>query len=229
MAKVTSRRAFWGLPLVVLVAHAGCFGSGSTEFPEGLEPLEANTAPAPQGGTPDEALAMIDGEGHNDEVDEDYVFVHGRGALHATPGEVWAAVKDGDLLSASCRLDSWSVTPDIDAAYEYSFRVHNLVDDVVTVEWEEEWRFGTVEGTPAAPDLAMVRYQKTYGRDFIYLIEGSIQVLPSAGGDPAITEIEFIEHLAALGGSITDIRNSMQRRFDLLAAVIHGEPEPACP
>jgi hypothetical protein len=119
------------------------------------------------------------------------------------------------------------VTEAIDDAYEYSFEVANSVDDVVTVSWEEEWRFGTVTGTPEAPELAMVRYQKTYGSDFIYLIEGSIQVI--ATDDPDVTTIEFIEHLAALGGAASDIRSTMERRFALLTAAVHDDALPACP
>lgn len=209
------------------LALTACLGSSTTEFPPGLEPLEPNTAPTPQGGPAAEELALVEGTAYHPGLDRDYIFVHGRGQLRASPGQVWRALKDGERLSSSCRISAWTVTENIDDTYEYSFEVANSVDDVVTVSWEEEWRFGTVEGTPEAPELAMVRYQKTYGSDFIYLIEGSIQAL--ATDDPEVTTVEFIEHLAALGGAASDIRSTMERRFALLAAAVHDDPTPACP
>jgi len=204
---------------------AGCFGNTTTEFPPGLEPLEDNSVPSRPGEARTETLEMVEGRG-SDEVD-DFVFVHGRGYLAATPALAWALLQDGEMLSSSCRIDAWTVTEGIDPAYEYSFLVHNYVDDIVDVEWDEEWRFGTVLGVSEAPELAMVRYQKTYGSELIYRIEGSIQV--HATDDPHVTELELIEHLAALGGGASDMRQSMQRRFDSMLALVHGGLPPACP
>lgn len=204
-------------PAVLLGA---CLGNSATEFPPGLEPLEDNTAPAQAAGAISEQLALING-------DAGYLFVHGRGYLTVPPAAVWSAIQDAELLSSSCRIDSWSVTEHIDLAYTYSFLVHNEVDDLVTVAWDEEWRFGVVLGTEAAPKLGMVRYQKTYGSDFISLLEGSIQVL--ATERPDVTELQFIEHLDAVGGGHSDLRSSMQRRFDSLQAVVRGGTPPACP
>ncbi|MEZ4366488.1 MAG: hypothetical protein R2939_09410 [Kofleriaceae bacterium] len=204
---------------------AGCFGNTTTEFPPGLEPLEDNTAPRQQGGSPQEQLTMVEGRDSDPELD--FIFVHGRGYVAADPGLVWALTKDGEMLSSSCRIDSWTVTEDTVPEYEYSFTVRNFVDDIVNVEWDEEWRFGTILGTPEAPAQAMVRYQKVWGSEFIYRIEGSIQVL--ATDEAGVTELQFIEHLAALSGGASDMRQSMQRRFDSILALAHGGTPPACP
>ena len=67
------------------------------------------------------------------------------------------------------------------------------MDEIITVAWDELWRFGTVTGTPDAPELAMIRYQKVFGSDFITLIEGSILLRAAEAGH---TELEFIEHLS---------------------------------
>lgn len=209
--------------LVLAVSVTACFGNSASEFPPGLEPLEANTAPT-QAGTPTETLVMVDGTGY---VPREYLFVHGRGYVKASPGAVWAIVKDGNMLSSSCRFNAWTVTENVDPAYEYSFRVSNTVEDLITIDWDEEWRFGTIDGTPENPELAIARSQKVYGSIFIYLIEGSLQV--QATDDPEITEIEIIQHLAAYGGDASDMQKTMQRQFDSVVELTHGRPQPACP
>ncbi|MCA9677149.1 MAG: hypothetical protein H6708_09320 [Kofleriaceae bacterium] len=202
-------------------ALGGCFGDTTTEFPPGLEPLEDDTAPAQQGGSYTETLTMVDGELTN------YTWVHGRGYILADPGTVWAASKDVDVMASACSTDTYSAEVGVEPEYEYGFRISYEVDQVITIAWDELWRYGTIEGTPSAPTLAMIRYQKVFGSELIQLIEGSVQL--HATDDPDVTEIETIEHLAAAGGGASDIRASMQYRFDSLAAVAHGQPQPPCP
>ena len=206
--------------VAVLTLGTGCFGSSATEFPAGLEPLEDNSAPAQQGGSPQEDLALVHGR-------DGYTWAHGRAYLHAAPAAVWAVIKDAELLGPTCALDSHSIIENSEPDYEYSFQLHSVVESTLTVEWDEAWRYGTVLGTPEAPELAMIRYQKTYGSDFIYLIEGSIQVLATAA--PEITELELIEHVDALQVSTDDIEGSMTERFGKVVAVLHGTELPGCP
>jgi hypothetical protein len=206
--------------LLLALVTSGCFGNETTQFPEGLEPLEDNTAPA-QDGSYQERLDMVDGDNGN------FMWVHGRGYLLLPPGEVWATSKMEELMATVCSTDSQTFTPLDDDMYEHSFEVHYFVDEVINVEWDEHWRYGTVEGTAEAPTLAMTRYQKVYGSELIRLIEGSIQVL--ATDDPGVTEIQYVEHLNAAGGGIGDMRISMQRRFDAVAATIRDEEIPPCP
>jgi hypothetical protein len=206
--------------LCALVAASGCFGNETSQFPEGLEPLEDNTAPA-QEAPYEERLEMVDGDNGN------WMWVHGRGYLSLPPGEVWTTSKMQELMATVCSTDSQTFTPLDDEMYEHAFEVHYFVDEVINVEWDEHWRYGTIEGTPDAPELGMTRYQKVYGSELIRLIEGSIQVL--ATDDPEVTEIQYVEHLNAAGGGIGDMRVSMQHRFDAVAAAIRGEEVPACP
>lgn len=206
--------------LYLAAAVAACQDNVDTQFPAGLEPLEDNSAPAPQGGATTEELVMVSGEG-------DHKWVHGRGYIQAAPGAVWAAAKDPEHMVADCATSRHMATVGVEPEYEYGFRVHYEVDDIVTVAWDELWRYGTVEGTVAAPSLAMIRYQKVYGSDFISLLEGSVMVLGT--DQPERTEVELIEHLSALGGNVDNIKGSMQRRFDVLVEIAHGRPLPPCP
>lgn len=209
------------LVLVALaLGLAACFGNTSSEFPEGLEPLEDNTVPEQQGGNYTETLELVDGEDH-------HTWVHGRGYFFAPPADVWEVIHDPDLMVSACATTSHSWEIVDDPAYELSFLYHYVVEDLITIEWDEQWRYGTIEGTPAEPTLAIVRYQKVYGSELIRLIEGSIQVL--ATEDPEVTELQLVEHLDAAGGDASDIRASMQYRFDSIAAVVHGGDAPPCP
>jgi len=202
----------------VLLLCAGCFGNTTSAFPPGLEPLEDNTA-AGQDGEYTETLAFEEGE-------DDYIWVHARGYVLAPPGDAWAALHDAELM-ASCATDSHSFDVEDDPAYELSFVYHYVVEQVLTIAWDEQWRYGTIAGTQAAPELAIVRYQKVFGSELISLIEGSIQVL--ATDDPEVAELQWIEHLSALGGGSADMRASMQHRFEAIAAVARDDEPPPCP
>ena len=124
-------------------ALGGCFGDTTTEFPPGLEPLEDDTAPAQQGGSYTETLTMVDGELTN------YTWVHGRGYILADPGTVWAASKDVDVMASACSTDTYSAEVGVEPEYEYGFRISYEVDQVITIAWDELWRYGTIEGTPS--------------------------------------------------------------------------------
>src|SRR5690606_23293935 len=115
---------------------------------------------------------------------------------------------------ARCSTSERTVTVGTDPAYAFSFLVHYIVRDILTVEWEDQWRYGVIEGTPDAPVLGMIKHQKTQGSDFITLSSGTFQVL--ATPDPAITELAFVEHLDAISGSTGDVVRGMQHNFDAL-------------
>src|SRR5687768_15692080 len=94
----------------LVVALSGCFDDVTTAFPEGLEPLEPNEAPEPA--SPEASLAIVDGE------TEEYLWVHGRGYLAATPGQTWAAAKDAEVMVHVCATDEQRVELDVED-YEY--------------------------------------------------------------------------------------------------------------
>ena len=208
--------------LCILMGTAGCFGNSTTEFPPGLEPLETDNVPQQEGGAYTETLVM------QDQPFTTYNNVHGRGYILAPPGVVWAASKTPDAMDQGCAETRHSSTVGDEPQYEYSFDMHYEVDEVITVSWDEQWRYGTITGTPEMPTDAMVRYQKVSGTDFIKILEGSVQLFP-APNDANVTMVEYIEHVNAQSFSTSDTHKSMQQRFNVMAALAHGQPAPPCP
>jgi len=203
---------------VLLAVSAGCQSNIKTPFPPGLEPLESN--PVMLGSDYAEGLVTKTS-------DSPYVKIFARGYVLVAPGTLWAAAKSPAPNVAVCSTNVQTEDINNDPAYEYSFLVHYTVNNFVTVQWDDQWRFGTVEGTPDAPTLAMMRHQKTQGSDFIRLSEGTIEV--DATADPNVTELSFVEHLDATSAGVADVLKGVQHNYDSLVAVAHGNPVPACP
>src|SRR5262249_2837012 len=144
-----------GLLAVLFLAGSACFGSDvTTMFPPGLEPLEPSTAGLPP--QPD-TVAIVTGENSM------FTFGHARGRVSAAPGAVWAALKEPAVVASRRQTDSWSYTLDESPLYEYEFTIHYEVDEILTVDWDEDWRYGTIQGTPESPQLAIIRWQKVFG------------------------------------------------------------------
>ncbi len=198
-----------------------CQHDVKSAFPPGLTPLEEDTIPAQASGPYGE---MLQTEAH----DAAYVRVYGRGYVLAPPATVWQMVKNPQAVIAVCTTDHQTVTPEDDPQYEFSFLVDYVVNNVVTVEWHDEWRFGTIDGTPDAPELAMMKHQKTDGSSYISLSEGTIELSP-APGDPDVTDLAFVEHLDAISGGDSDVIKAMQHQFASMVAVTHGTAIPPCP
>jgi hypothetical protein len=218
---VAGRGAVWDRrlvrrTLVVLVLVPACWGNVATEYPPGLEPLEDNTAPEP--GAVDTLVYV---SAHSDEFG--YDWAHGRGWVAAPMQVVWTALQDSEVIVSWRRTSSHLMTPTPDPAYDLRFTMHYYVDDIINVEWDEDWRYGVVDGSPEEPALAMVRYQKVFGTTFIDLIEGSIQIYPK---DAQTTEIEFVEHVDATMAGTREIEISMEDRFASIVARSHGQPLP---
>jgi hypothetical protein len=208
--------------LLASATLGGCFGNSTTEFPAGLEPLEDNAAPTQQGGAFSETLTM------QIEPFTTYNSVHGRGYLLVAPTIAWARSKNPDVMEQGCAVTRHMATVGVEPAYEYGFKEHYEVDNIITVAWDELWRFGTIEGTPEAPTRAMVRYQKVAGTDFIKILEGSVQYY-GVPDQPDVTMVEYIEHVNARSSGTSDTMASMQERFDATVAAVHDAPPPACP
>jgi hypothetical protein len=206
--------------VLALASLAGCQDNVATPFPPGLEPLEDNRVPDATG-TPTEELRSLQGRSGDTEQ------AHGRGFVFIDPATLWQLSKDPDAMVARCRTNSQTVTLGGDPMYELDYVVHYVVNDIVTVEWDDQWRYGVIEGTTDAPVLGMIRHQKIQGSDFINVSEGTIQVL--ATDDPNISELAFVEHLDAISGNADDLLEGMQDNYARLVALAHGLPRPGCP
>ena len=206
--------------LVFVLAMVGCQDDISTPFPPGLEPFEDDAENQTLDGTVVEALTVKS-------TDDPMIMVYGRGFIFRSPAEVYAVSHDPEVMLAVCSTTSHSVVDNNEPEYDLSFLVSYFVDDILNVEWDDQWRGDVVLGTLEAPELVMIKHQKTEGSDFISLSEGTVQLL--ATDDPAITELRFVEHLDALMASEGDVIAGMQSNFDRMLAVAHGNPIPSCP
>ena len=205
--------------VLVLASLAGaCQESIKTPFPAGLEPLENNQV-AEAAGPPTEVMRWK-------ATSKDMIRIYARGFVFASPAKVWQAALSPDAMIASCSTDQQSVTLDNEPQYEHSFLVHYTVNNIVTVEWDDQFRYGVIEGVVDDPRLGMVRHQKVVGSDYITLSEGTIEVL--ATDDPEISELAFVEHLDATAASAGDVLRGVQHNYDALVARSHDAALPAC-
>lgn len=197
---------------------AGCQDNVTTPFPEGLEPLEDNPVDLTTE-LGDETLLTASTGG-------DEVKVYGRGYVDIAPAQLWGLSKNPPAMAAVCSTDQQAYTEDDEPAYEYSFLVHYTVHNVVTVEWDDAWRYGVIEGNQDAVKLGMIKHQKVQGSDFITTSEGTVQIL--ATPDPEVSELAFVEHLEAISGGVGDVKAGMQHNYDALVALAHGQALPGC-
>jgi len=202
-----------------LLAVAACQHDVHTPFPAGLEPFEPDMATCPAD-TTSEMISITS-------TDTDYIRVYGCGFVQLAPAVVWPATHSPDPNVAICSTTSHTVDVANQPQYEYSFLVHYEVDNVLTVTWDDQWRFGIIEGTDADPMFGMIKHQKTDGSSFITLSEGTIQVL--ATDDPDVTELDFVEHLNAVEATADDVIKNVTHNYNSLVAVSHGNPVPPCP
>lgn len=206
--------------LLAFVALGACQDSIRTPFPSGLEPFPDDDVPTTLDGTPTEGL-------RTSSTRIGMFQVYGRGFVTTPPASVYAAAHDPHVIIATCATTTQGIMFGNQPDYELSFLVHYFVDDIVNVEWDDQWRGSAVRGTVEMPELAMIKHQKIEGSDFITLSEGTIEIL--ATDDPGVTELRFVEHLDAVSASVTQVIAGMQHNYDSLLAVAHGRAIPACP
>lgn len=198
----------------------GCGGNSSSAFPEGLEPLETNQAswPAAKPGDPHpETISFKVGKA------DDWEWAHAKAYVHAPLAKTWAALRNPDACADRKSITSWTVTHDVESGYAYSYRIHNVVEDIVTVEFDNTWRHGVVDGTLSEPEQIAARYQKTWGSDYITLLRGSVVARQT---DDVTTELELIEHIDAMGQDYDTAKKTINNYFLSVVALAHDKPLP---
>jgi hypothetical protein len=194
---------------------AGCQDDVATPFPPGLEPFEDMPIAAQPDGPFAEGIRIKSSDG-------DVIRVYGRGFVTVPVDTMWAAAKSPIPNVSACKTSEAQVTEANQPQYEYSFLIHYIVHDILTVEWDDQWRFGRI-----TDELGMIKHQKVQGSDFIDLSEGTIQVL--ATSDPGVSELLFVEHLDAIMAGTGDVETGVRHNYDALVATAHGTPIPPCP
>jgi len=207
---------FRAVPIALAVLGlAGCQDDIATPFPPGLEPFEDNKVPTQPDGPFVEELRVT-------ASDTDMIRVYARGFVLVPFDEMWEASKSPEANVSTCSTSEHVITEGNEPQYETSFLIHYIVNDILTVEWDDQWRFGRI-----TQDLGMIRHQKVQGSDLITLSEGSIQVLTTS--EPGVIELSFVEHLDAIQATPADVIEGVQHNYDALVATAHGNPIPRCP
>ena len=206
--------------LVMLGLASGCGGDEITEFAPGLRPWEAVTVPLPPATATDphpEVFVSTHGEG------ADYEWAQGRGYLHAPLARVFEALRDPDVTTDRRRVTSYTVTPNSEPEYPFSYRVHNVVRDLVTLEFDMSWRLGPTDGTESAPTAVSAVYQKTFGSSFIDVLRGDIVARQV---DANTTDIEMLRHIRSAGAGGPEAELYLQDVYDSVRARLRGQPLP---
>ena len=208
------------VPLLSL-ALAGCFGNEVTPFPPGLEPLEAiNKAPAPKPLEGDPYPETIRWVGSSTEA---YEWVHAKAFVHAPIARTWQALQQTDVDVDRRAVSEWSMTPDVEEGFDVSYKIHNIVHEFLTVEFDITWRHGVIDGSRDEPEVVAIRFQKTWGTTFIEILRGSI-VLRRV--DDNTTSLEMIEHINAAMSGEDKISNYVRDLHASTVAWVHDRPLP---
>jgi hypothetical protein len=203
-----------------LVLLVGCWGNKEVEFPPGLEPLAVNKAPWPEPtGSQDypETIELISGE-------DEFLWAHARGYVHADLTTTWEALRDPDVNADRRRLESWEVSWDVPQEYDYCYRLHVVVVDLVTLEWDIDWNHGVINGSLEEPEAIGVRWFKSEGSSLIDMQAGSIAAYAL---DDETTAIEVIYQIDAPVTTEQDLLDYVGDLYIDVVAWVHGEPLPS--
>jgi len=213
----------WRQAAVVVALSLGfgaCGGDEVTAFNAGIEPLEPVTAPAPAARGDDmypEVMTATSG------VLQSHEWVHARAYVHAPLAQVYEALRDPDVTTDRRRVTEYSVTRDSEPEYPYSYRVRNIVRDIVTLTFDMDWRLASYEGTPESPTAVIAAYQKTWGSSFLSILRGSVIARTVA---PGVTSLEMVRHIRATAAGRNDAEEYLEDFFASVLARVHGRPLP---
>ncbi|MCK6502328.1 hypothetical protein L6R53_02835 [Myxococcota bacterium] len=209
--------------LPAMLSLLACQKSVTTPFPEGLEPLEDCAAGFPAQG--DDGVVPVQAQVATGET-EDWLYAHVCGYVGAGVEDAWLAIQDADVVTDRRRITEYAVTAqDIEPEYEVSFRIHHLVEDLITVEYDIDWRQGVWEEDDDGVQSVAARFQKTEGSSFIELIEGSL-VLEAVDDQEDRTAFSLVIHHASLGYKVEELELKATDLYDSVAAVAAGQPLP---
>jgi hypothetical protein len=216
--------------LAMTLSVGACGGDESTPAPPGVAPLEASLAERPRAASGQrcpEAINLVTGERDATDprtmVRERYEYAHGRGCVHGTLAAVWAALRDPEVTVDRRRVSEFMVTRDTEPEYPISFRVHHIIRDIVTLEFDSSYRLAPLVGTVESPREVVLWYQKTFGTSFITILRGTVVARPL---DDETVELEHVRHIKSSGAGAEDARTYLDDTFNSVVARVHGRPLP---
>jgi CheY-like chemotaxis protein len=135
-------------PLLLVVLVSCKEQAVDYSFPEGLEPLEENTAAWPAGQA--EEVSYVVGE------EDEYHWAHARAYVNADIDAVYSCMRDEMVNVDRREIESWSTTPDVEDGYEFSYAIWNQTYPTlgVQVEYTDTWRHGSTLAEDGSTALA---------------------------------------------------------------------------
>jgi hypothetical protein len=202
-------------PAALALALIGC-ADPKVPFPPGLEPLEDNRAAFPKGDFP-ETLSVVVGES---EAEGGYSWCHGKGYVRRPIAGVYDALTTPRVNADRRKIDDFTVTWDVEPEYEHSYVLHNVVEDVITVEYDVTWRHGSLDDEEGALSEIGTRWQKTEGSTVIELLRGSAYTWAV---DDQTTAVELILHQRSLVDDAPLVQGYLEDFFADIVAHAHGD------
>lgn len=189
-------------------------------YAEGLAPLEENTADWPEA-TADETLPesvnVVSG------VEDDYDWAHARGYVHAGMLPTWEVLQNPDVGVDRRRVDGWTVTDDTDKNYSVSYTVNNVVNDVITIDFDVAWIQDIARGTKELPTAVAGRWEVVEADAIIVVLAGSFVLIYEA---PDISGLELIYHLNTAQRDAENPPKVLTDLYDSVVAVASGGDLP---
>jgi hypothetical protein len=210
-----------------MILYSGCIlEQKEIDVPPGLEALGVMKIELPENDEA-EAFNSLSGEGV-DLQGEVYGWAQGRGYLHGSVDQVWAAIRQPEVYINLGEVTSYEVEEKNSSQYDYLFRVWNYVENIVTVEFENEWRHGVTLGSLEEPEQVAIRWEKVSGTEFILSLNGSIKLIDQGtleDGTP-VTELQVIEHLQSTLDQEANALNYVDGLWLRWQAALHGNEIP---
>lgn len=225
---MTLSRRLLSVSVALTALASGCGSNVATTFPAGLEPWEmTNLAQPPTSMTGEmfpETLSTAARYWTIPGTTTRIPSVHARAYIRQPIARVFAAARDPQTGRDPTASQGFSVLAyATDPMYPFTYRTHVVVNSVITLQWDVDWRHGVVEGTIEAPRITATRWQKTMGSSEIEIIEGSL-VLRAVESNPNVTEVQYQYHLKAPLSSHSTIESYLAVIFGRLKDRAHGRP-----
>ena len=198
-----------------------CGGNTSDQFAPGLDPLDAESRAA--------VPTLPDDRSISDAINLVSDSAGGVNRVHATAlvrlplSALWEAMREPEVCVDRRQVTRWTVERNVEPEYQHSHRIRNVVDSTITVEFDNTWRYGVVEGTKEDPLAVAGRYQKTWGTTFIDLLAGSVSVHKV---DAETSRVVLMEHLKAFGQDARTAESTVRDFYASLLARARMQPLP---
>lgn len=189
-------------------------------YPEGLEPLEDNTADWPKATDDEEYPETVEIKSGEE---DDYDWAHARGYVHAGMLPTWDVLQNPDVGVDRRRVDEWTVTEDTDKDYSVSYTVNNVVHDVITIDFDVAWIEDVARGTDELPTAIAGRWEVVEPDGIIVALAGSFVLIYEA---PDVSGLELIYHLNTAQRDPENPPKVMQDMYDSVVAVAAGDDLP---